>query len=232
VTEIHYQPSPTAPPLHPALLSALHGSLLVTCTDHFRLSFYHISATSTKPTVSFLRPFRTIRSQTSWFPAALTLSPIASARPDGPMAMRCSLAHAVPVYPDSWSVAVQEIDLAQTSAGWTMDSTRTLSALSALTTPEDAAAWGGVGIVRGKVTAIGLSERWVCIGTADNEVMCWQVPQSRSEGRLRLGRSMMGAHWGEVSAVACHGGQSCSLRSLFPSGPGRSRLHDSSSISP
>lgn len=210
-TEVYFRPSPTAPPLHPTILSALHGSLLVRCSDHFILSFYTLPLAPASSPSTPLRPFRTLKSHTSWSPAALILVPQPAESSGRPAGIKCSLAHAVPVYPDSWTVAVQEIDLVPTATSWRLESTQTRSALSALSTPDATQEWGGVGIVRGRVTAVGMSEGWVCVGTADNEVMAWQIPADSSSGRLRLGRSMMGAHWGEVGAVAIFGGQSSRL---------------------
>jgi len=70
---------------------------------------------------------------------------------------------------------------------------------------------------------IGLSEKYVCVGGADNSVLCFEIPEEeeeeeeeergglvgrgRGDGKLKLGRRMGGAHWAEVRGVSVWGGE-------------------------
>lgn len=225
VHERHFQPSPPVPPLHPAVVSALYDTLLVTCTDHFRLSFYALPASS--PTLAApaptLRPFRSVRSLTSWHPATLLLAPSPTAA--HPLALSLSIAYAVPCYPDLVSAALQQITLAPSPnvrAGWDWLADRSLSALAPPSGPAGGfwtTAAGGAGAgaavapaqvepevgTVNRASAIAQDDRWVCLAGADNVVQVFEIPPANDDGggqgRLEW-RQTLWAHSAGVTAVS------------------------------
>jgi hypothetical protein len=238
VEEVFFQPSPTAPPLHPAVGSALYGPLLVTCSDHFRLSFFHLPgvagpdgrpAEAAKPRSSAkeLRPFRTLRSLTSWHPSTLRLAAYSS--PGAPDAVKLAVAYAVPCYPDLFAVARQEVVLRPSrstigGARWDWLQDRSLSALapaglgafwqppaSPSTTANDGELSAELGTV-GRVSAVAQDDRWVCLAGEDNVVQVYEVPDAPDATRLEW-RQTLWAHSAGVTAVSLRNGASSSSSS-------------------
>lgn len=230
VEEVFFQPSPTIPPLHPVVGSALYGPLLVTCSDHFRLSFFHLPKTAAGPdagptaavkpreATKELRPFRSLRSLTSWHPSTLRLAACPSS--SAPDAVKLAIAYAVPCYPDLFSVARQEVVLRPSKstlggARWDWLEDRSLSALAPVglgafwqapskTPAADGESTTELGTV-GRVSAVAQDDRWVCLAGEDNVVQLFEVPDAPGATRLEW-RQTLWAHSAGVTAVSVRNG--------------------------
>lgn len=170
-----------------------------------------------------LRPFRSLRSMTAWQPATLRLAPFSSSSTGSASSpsLKLSIAYAVPVYPDLFSVALQEIHLSpsSTTASYDWTSDRSLPALAQNAFIDAPAEGGGaVGTVR-DVSAIALDEDWVCLAGRDNVVQVFRIPPAGEEdgrGRTLEWTQTLWAHGAAVTSVSCVQGAALPLAPLPP----------------
>ncbi|CAK9780531.1 hypothetical protein CC85DRAFT_308600 [Cutaneotrichosporon oleaginosum] len=89
----------------PVVLASMHHPALVTCTRAFVLSVYSLA--SGEPTL-----LRVLRSAVSFHPASLSLSPDGErSKEGGTTRFRAALTYTAPIYPASWTLAVQELQV-------------------------------------------------------------------------------------------------------------------------
>ncbi|CDZ98294.1 WD40/YVTN repeat-like-containing domain [Phaffia rhodozyma] len=251
VHETYFQPSPTVPPLSVPIISALYGSLLVTCTDEFSLSFYtipdevHDGKNHPRSQAQGIKPFKVVRSHTSWFPASISINPLPLSRPISITSSSLSeseeevgtntkddhrvvvsIGFTIPVYPDQWTVSIQQFQLRAPAArlplhagiNWTWIDDRILSALMPsvpFTYPFESLSGAGtrtrganeIGSV-GKVSSLAMDGRWICLAGEDNRVQIFEVPvgtwtgaSKRSDGvrtKEKMGKEKIGRKDGLV----------------------------------
>ncbi|KAL1413204.1 hypothetical protein Q8F55_000955 [Vanrija albida] len=97
-----------APPgADPVVLAALNYPVLLTCSLRFHLSVYLLS--DAPPVL-----LRALHSEVSFHPAALSLFPPVDTKPGR---FRAALTYSTPIYPSSWTVAVQELGISLSPSG-------------------------------------------------------------------------------------------------------------------
>lgn len=165
-----------------------------------------------------LRPFRTLRSHTSWFPAALLLGPPSpptildadnEEEDDDDSFLLLTVAYTVPVYPSSFSVAIQEIGLSPPTPltpTWRCTSERALSALVGSSGSTSGTLAGEIGTV-GSVTGVGLDERWVCLAGGDNRVQVFERPPPGEANARLVFKGTLWAHNAGVTSISCLDGE-------------------------
>ncbi|WVO13807.1 hypothetical protein L204_101430 [Cryptococcus depauperatus] len=95
----------------PVVLSVMCGRLLVVCTKAFYVSMYDLQPGQTPICV------RTMHSDVSFHPASLSLLPAAPAKSTAETQVtefQAYLTYSTPVYPRSWTVAIQEFNISFT----------------------------------------------------------------------------------------------------------------------
>lgn len=151
----------------PVILAALNYPVLITCTLHFHLSVYLLSDTA--PTL-----LRSLHSEVSFHPAALSLFPPVDAKPGR---FRAALTYSTPIYPASWTVAVQELGISLSPSGAAIHRGECYRVGGGA--PDDA--WPRrlsplVG-VRGDAVGVGTDGRWcVLAGGSDSVIHVYSLP--------------------------------------------------------
>ncbi|SGZ30961.1 BQ5605_C046g12281 [Microbotryum silenes-dioicae] len=132
--EVHTSPLTTASTkaqsFDPVVLARYHGSLLATCSRSFVMRFYHVirrPAAGTFGGSLVIEASDRLQTTESWAPVSLSLEklpdPFASDTHDHrkrskasslPQAFKLVLAYATPIFPDSWSVGVQQFEVTLT----------------------------------------------------------------------------------------------------------------------
>ena len=91
-----YQPTLRLPRTAPIVQVVYHGDLLVTLSESFHLSLYHLSGGKVTHT-------QTLSSFTSYPPSSMVLTPTSTS------SYKLVLAYAIPVFPAHWSVGATEL---------------------------------------------------------------------------------------------------------------------------
>ncbi|GMK53470.1 hypothetical protein CspeluHIS016_0100560 [Cutaneotrichosporon spelunceum] len=139
----------------PVIVASLHHPVLVTCTYTFELCVYSLAA---EPEL-----LRTLRSDVGFHPCSLSVFPDRSKEGSG--LFRAALTYTAPLYPSSWTIAVQElqVDIAR----------RDVSRTEAFTTPKPKLEWprhlSPVAGVRNPI-GVGSDGRW-CVLAGDGAVV-------------------------------------------------------------
>jgi hypothetical protein len=217
--ETFYQPSPTVPPLHLPVISALYSDLLVTCSSNFVLSFYSLPLPSTLssdgPITRPTRPFNTLRSYVSWFPASLLITSETNSK------TTVSLAYSVPIYPSGFTCSLHTFSLSSSphlstythSVPYELTSDNHLSALPSVPfasfLPSSPRLSSGISSEVGRYssmeigvvdscTGIAMDERWICMGGGENMIQVFRI----GKDGLRFCRTLW-CHQGGVTALSC-----------------------------
>ncbi|TXT16040.1 hypothetical protein VHUM_00543 [Vanrija humicola] len=155
----------------PVVLAALNYPVLITCTLRFHLSVYLLSEGA--PAL-----LRALHSDVSFHPAALSLFPPVDTKPGR---FRAALTYSTPVYPASWTVAVQELGINLLPSGAAIHRGECYRVGGA---PDDA--WPRrlsplVG-VRGDAVGIGTDGRWcVLAGGSDSVIHVYSLPKPHAK---------------------------------------------------
>jgi WD40 repeat protein len=157
------------------VLASLHSPLLVTCTADLAVTF--LSLVEAKDgAVTLKRIASPMRSALTWSPLVLTLSALAASR------FRVNIAHAVPHFPGSWTVALHEFDIDLVTASVVA---REATAPPTSTSP---------------VTALEFRRPWLVASRADNTLDCYHARTSSSPTRP-LSLSHLRTLYGHTAAV-------------------------------
>ena len=196
----------------PVVLAALHWPVLITCTRAFHLSVYSLSS---GPATSIgngkIECLKTLHSDVSFHPASLSLLPAPqngdaateggwgrAAQGESQFAFKAALTYCTPVYPYSWTIAVQELDITpepqpmlaapppiySTARGQVHRAS--LYRVSRPGSGEDAYTWprtirpipGVKGVPRG----IGSDGRWCVLAGDEDQIEVFALPASASNG--------------------------------------------------
>lgn len=166
----------------PVVLATMHFPVLITCTLAFHLSVYTL--TSSLGNITRPKHLSTMHSDVSFHPAALSLFPAEQSEPletrNG--SFRAALTYCSPVYPASWTIAVQEfgVDLYSVSTGevWRGD-------CYSVGTGEDAdeadEIWPRkirpiVGVKGSRAVGVGTDGRWCVLAGEDNQIQVYSLP--------------------------------------------------------
>lgn len=171
----------------PVVLAAFHSSVLLTCTTAFHLSVYTIPE-ATGDTASRPHHLQTMHSDVSVHPATLSLFPL-STEEAGDRAQsvdthfRAALTYCTPLYPQSWTVAVQEfsIDLNHGTQPLTGDMRRGEcwhvgrgdEEAIPLVWPRKVRSVVGV---KGTAVGVGTDGRWAVLAGEDNQIQVYSLP--------------------------------------------------------
>ena len=189
----------------PVILATLHYPLLVTCTLAFHLSTYTIPPPASSEGSTPPRPhhLNTMHSDISFHPASLSLHPgnaTTDRSPPSPPTesqdhFRAALTYCTPLYPSSWTIAVQEfgIDLdplipsmknsARGGDVWRGDCFNVGQDPSDLHFIE----WPRihkpiVGVKGGQPIGVGSDARWCILAGEDNQIQVYTLPTSTASG--------------------------------------------------
>nr|XP_018260409.1 uncharacterized protein I303_07328 [Kwoniella dejecticola CBS 10117]OBR82567.1 hypothetical protein I303_07328 [Kwoniella dejecticola CBS 10117] len=190
-------------PGDPVVLASLHYPVLVSCTKEFNLSMYSLTSPSQVQSESgqIRRPrhLQTLKSQVSFHPAILTLfpthSPSSSPSPfsAGSSAQdeknetdqfKVSLTYCTPLYPASWTIAVQEFSVDLFSNNDVVR--RGESFHVGRNDEDDEIIWPRkikplVGVKR-KAVGIGSDGRWcILVGDRDDKIQVFSLPHSHDD---------------------------------------------------
>ncbi len=208
------------------VLASMHYPVLLTCTLAFHLSVYAVSPqTSGEPA----RPkhLQTMHSDVSFHPAALALSPtsliadVSTASDSSLRNFRAALTYCTPLYPSSWTVAVQEfgVDLAHspTSTTPTGDVWRgeCWNVGRGDEGMEDRPIWPRkvrpiIG-VKGKAVGVGMDGRWCVLAGEDNQIQVYSLPTPSSSPPPKLSpivhSQTLLAHSAAVTSISLSAGR-------------------------
>ncbi|WWD20152.1 hypothetical protein CI109_104628 [Kwoniella shandongensis] len=180
----------------PIVLASLYYPVLLTCTLGFHLSVYSLPHSQDNVQPSKPQHLHTMHSDVSFHPAALSLFPNSDSVPSmpqyddlpSPKAFQAALTYCTPLYPASWTVAVQEIgiDISPGSGSepvWRGDCWNVgRGDESSLSSGEQELVWPRkvkplVG-VRGKASAVGSDGRWCVLAGEDNMIQVYSLPST------------------------------------------------------
>ncbi|ORY34893.1 hypothetical protein BCR39DRAFT_515436 [Naematelia encephala] len=167
----------------PVVLASMHYPVLLTCTLAFHLSVYTLAPpTGEQPTKP--KHLSTLHSDVSFHPAALSLLPVATNDTNESNQYRAALTYCTPLYPASWTVAVQEfgVDLdQQQSSGdvWRGDCWNV--GVSGKEDSDDRLVWPRkvrpiVGVRGDRAVGVGMDGRWCVLAGEDNQIEVYSLP--------------------------------------------------------
>ena len=174
----------------PIILTAIHYPLVMTCTSSFHLSFYALTIpSSTGPTpTSIPIVLGTMHSDVSFHPAALSLFPVSNDLDR----YRAALTYCTPLYPYSWTLAVQEFTITmKPSTGMTDIARGECWHVGRGDEDEPEYAWPKkirpiVG-VKGRPVGVGTDGRWAVLAGEDNQIQVYSLPHHHSDLHLGSG---------------------------------------------
>lgn len=167
----------------PIVLTAIHYPLVITCTLAFHLSFYTLTlpADGTAASPQTNRPVHigTMHSDVSFHPAALSLLPVSGTTDK----FRAALTYCTPLYPYSWTVAVQEFSITvRPSTGIAEIARGECWHVGRGDEDEPDYIWPKkvrpvVG-VKGRPVGVGTDGRWAVLAGEDNQIQVYSLPTS------------------------------------------------------
>lgn len=180
----------------PVVLAAMHHPIMIACTASFHLAVYLLI--DSPP-----RRIRTLRSDVSFYPAALTLFPppqeSKSAR------FRAALTYTTPVYPSSWTVAVQELSIDVQASEVHRGECHHIVPADPRTPREGM--WPRhlepIAGVRGRAVSVGSDGRWCVLAGEDSVMHVYALPAT---GGVVHAQTLLAPSQG-VTALALAGGR-------------------------
>lgn len=169
----------------PVVLAVVHYPLVISCTLAFHLSFYSLLGSDG---LLCARPVQigSMHSDVSVHPATLSLFPSS----DNNERFRAALTYCTPLYPRSWTVAVQEFNIAIKSTTGLNDISRGECWHVGRGDEEEAEyVWPRkirpiIG-VKGWPVGVGTDGRWAVLAGEDNQIQVYSLPYARTtETRL------------------------------------------------
>ena len=169
----------------PIILTAIHYPLVITCTSSFHLSFYSLTVPGSGGPKSTSIPvlIGTMHSDVSFHPAALSLFPVDS----GNQHHRAALTYCTPLYPYSWTLAVQEFNITSKASTGLTDITRgECWHVGRGDEDEPQYTWPKkirpiVG-VKGRPVGVGTDGRWAVLAGEDNQIQVYSLPHHSDHG--------------------------------------------------
>lgn len=162
------------------VLATIHYPVVITCTSAFHLTFYSLLSPDGSKSG---RPIQTgsMHSDVSFHPATLSLFPTS----DSTQRFRAALTYCTPLYPYSWTVAVQEFHIRSRSISGLTDITRG-ECWNVGRGDEDVPqhVWPRtirpiVG-VKGRPVGVGTDGRWTVLAGEDNQIQVYSLPTTKS----------------------------------------------------
>lgn len=162
------------------VLATIHYPVVITCTSAFHLTFYSLLSPDGMKSG---RPIQTgsMHSDVSFHPATLSLFPTS----DSTQRFRAALTYCTPLYPYSWTVAVQEFHIRSRSISGLTDITRG-ECWNVGRGDEDVPqhVWPRtirpiIG-VKGRPVGVGTDGRWAVLAGEDNQIQVYSLPTTKS----------------------------------------------------
>lgn len=161
------------------VLATMHYPLLLTCTLSFHVSVYSIAISSGEGNQP--RHLSTMHSDVSFHPAALSLFPALDDTEHKLSSFRAALTYCSPLYPSSWTIAVQEfgIDLQRFSGDvWRGECYNVGRGDEADEADE---IWPRkvrpiVGVKGSRAVGVGTDGRWCVLAGEDNQIQVYSLP--------------------------------------------------------
>jgi len=202
----------------PIVLAVLHYPVLVTCSVAFHLSVYSLECVPGKVT----RPthLSTMHSDVSFHPAALSLFP--STTDDTSLeasgrSFRAALTYCSPLYPASWTLAVQEfgVDLGSITINevWRGECYKVGRGDEADDADE---IWPRkirpiVGVKGRRAVGVGTDGRWCVLAGEDNQIQVYSLPTPATSPSFKpetiLHAQTLLAHAAAVTSISLHAGR-------------------------
>lgn len=181
----------------PVVLGSFHWPVLAACTQKFFISVYSLSDAET-PTL-----LQTLHSPVSYHPATLSLEPVTDSQRnmddsatdvtaeslDQEEGLRylASLAYCSPLYPNSWTLTVQRIDISLQEGNLNSDVTAGES-WSVARTLRHGGTWRSriwpfrprgeiVGVNGDQAVGIGINQSWGVLAGEDNQIQVYKLPR-------------------------------------------------------
>jgi hypothetical protein len=166
----------------PVVVAAIHHPIIITCTHAFHLTFYSLLLPDGSPAS---RPVQigAMHSDVSFHPATLSLFPAS----DSAQRFRAALTYCTPLYPYSWTVAVQEFNIRTSSTSGLTDITRG-ECWNVGRGDEDVPdhVWPRkirpIAGVKGRPVGVGTDGRWAVLAGEDNQIQVYSLPTARPPG--------------------------------------------------
>ncbi|EIW71674.1 hypothetical protein M231_07324 [Tremella mesenterica] len=212
----------------PVVLATMHYPLLLTGTLDFHLSFYALlPPIANEPT----RPLHvsTMHSDVSFHPATLSVFPHTPESLNGPVNeerpqnFRASLTYCTPLYPSSWTVAVQEFgidlpsSLSKTPLVWRGECWhvgRNSISMDPFIWPKKVDPV--IGIKGRRAVGVGSDGRWAVLAGNDNQIQVYSLPtpspspppstKERPPEPIRHAQTLL-AHSSSVTSLSLVGGR-------------------------
>lgn len=162
------------------MVAAIRYPIIITCTHAFHLTFYSLLLPNGTPAS---RPVQigAMHSDVSFHPATLSLFPTS----DTTQHFRAALTYCVPLYPYSWTVAVQEFNLRTRPASGLTDITRG-DCWNVGRGDEDVPdyVWPRpirpITGVKGRPVGVGTDGRWAVLAGEDNQIQVYSLPTANN----------------------------------------------------
>ncbi|WVW86762.1 hypothetical protein I302_108816 [Kwoniella bestiolae CBS 10118] len=188
------------------VLATMHWPILISCTREFNLSVYSLSLPPTSGNVGQVarpRHLQTLKSEVSYHPANLTLFPTPPSfcnhqdqdhldkqsiqeEKDESDHFKASLTYCTPLYPSSWTIAVQEFTIDNDKETVERGESFHVGRNSNDNDEDDEIIWPKrikplIG-VKEKAVGIGSDGRWcILVGERENKIQVFSLPHRQSE---------------------------------------------------
>ncbi|KAK4685323.1 hypothetical protein P7C73_g4826, partial [Tremellales sp. Uapishka_1] len=186
----------------PTVLATLNYPILLSCTLGFHVSIYQLSS---RDEASRPQHLQTLHSDVSFHPATLSLFPTS----DQNTHFKAALTYCTPLYPASWTIAVQEIGIdvfASSSQVWRGECWnvgRYKPDASIPTWPRKIRPVIGV---RGKAVGVGMDGRWCVLAGEDAQIQVYSLPSSPASTPIVHSQTLL-AHASAVTSISLSSGR-------------------------
>ncbi|WWC95525.1 hypothetical protein V866_002390 [Kwoniella sp. B9012] len=196
------------------VLATLHWPILISCTRDFNLSVYSLTPSNISGDINQIprpRHLQTLKSEVSYHPANLTLFPTSPSSTDYDHLdkqsiqeeknehnhFKASLTYCTPLYPSSWTIAVQEFSIDNQHEMVERGDSFHVGRHDDEGQDQDEIIWPKrikplIG-VRGKAVGIGSDGRWcILVGERENKIQVFSLPHHHeAENHTESSSSML-----------------------------------------
>lgn len=199
----------------PVVLAQYHHPVIMSCTIAFRLAVYAVPPSRSTPLL-----LQSMQSQVSFHPATLSLLPLDPTKtPLDLLHFHGALTYSTPLYPRSWTIAVQElfVDLNTSSMRhlvrrgecWHVGRSASRAPLSGHRGwPRRAGAQGPIIGVRGdRAVGVGTDGRWCVLAGQDNQIQVYALPPPGAALAPIVHSQTLLAHSAAVTSISLSAGR-------------------------
>lgn len=201
----------------PVVLAQYHHPVVLSCTFDFRVTVHALDKTSNTPV-----QLQSLQSQVSFHPATLSLLPLdPTTPPTDVLHFHGALTYSTPLYPRSWTIAVQElfVDLNPTSMQhlvrrgecWHVgrSATRTLQQGSRGWPRRAGHSVPGpiIGVRGDRAVGVGTDGRWCVLAGQDNQIQVYALPPPGATTAPIVHSQTLLAHSAAVTSISLSAGR-------------------------